>query len=99
MIDVHPAAYALRPVRIIGDGIRVYEGTTFPRNPWAGCELWLRRLRLLGHLADDGAGILLDVLDAHGDIVQDFPLTQRGLRYMRELLRSRVAEWETDGRA
>lgn len=90
MTELHPDAHALRPVRIIGDALRLYEGTTFPRDPWDGCQLYVRRLQALGHLKGDGTGILLDVLAATGDIVQDFPLSRPGLTYLRRQLRFRV---------
>jgi len=90
MIELNPAAHALRPVRIVGDAFRFYEATTFPKNPWAGCEMYLRRCNFLGWLKEDGSKIVLDVLDRNGDIIQDFPLTRDGLRYLRSHLRFKV---------
>lgn len=91
-VDLHPSAHALRPVRIVGDCLRIYEATTFPRAPRGGCEMYLRRCAAVGYLKEDGAKILVDVLDANGDIVQDFPLTRRGLCYLRGQLRFKVEE-------
>lgn len=88
--DLHPNAHALRPVRVVAETLRVYEATTFPGNPWAGCELYVRRCRAVGGLKDDGSRIVLDVLDLNGDIVQDFPMTRRGLNYLRECLKFHV---------
>lgn len=92
VLALHPAAHALRPVRIVGDAFRFYEATTFPRIPWAGCELYLRRCRAFGYLREDGSRIMVDVLDENGDIVQDFPLTHGGLKYLRRCLCFRVEE-------
>jgi hypothetical protein len=77
-------------VRLVGETLREYEATTFPKHPWQGCELYLRRCDALGYLSDDGSGILVDVLGKNGDIVQDFPLTRQGLRYLRSQLRFKV---------
>lgn len=88
-----PEAFALRPVRVIGDGFRYYEATTFPQDPWKGCELYLRRLAFFGHLREDGKEgqeIVIDVLDANGDIIQDFPVTREGFRLLRRWLRFKV---------
>lgn len=90
MKTLHHEAYALRPVRRVGEFLRVYEATTFPKDPWAGCELYLRRCEATGYLKDDGAGILVDVLTKDHDIVQDYPLSRRGLNYLRRQLKFRV---------
>lgn len=82
-------AVALRPVRldVKRDTIIFYEATTFPRNPWAGCELYLRRCRAFGFLENDDARLLIDVLNADGDIVQDFPVNRKGFEYLRRTLK------------
>lgn len=87
---LHPGAVALRPVRVVGEEFRFYEATTFPKRPWGGCEWTLRKLRACGQLADDGSGIVLDVLDANHDVIQDFPLTKAGFEYLRRTLKFRV---------
>lgn len=89
---LHPAAIALRPVRVINGEFRFYEATTFPERPWGGCEWTLRKLRACGMLADDGAMIVLDVLDETEAVVQDFPLTREGFEYLRRTLRFRVED-------
>lgn len=73
-------AHALTLFRILPNGEgRNYTATTFPRNPWAGCERFVRTGFAVGWLVrdDDVTGAsyaLLDVLDERGDIVQDFPI-------------------------
>ena len=89
-VNLDPRAVALRPVRALKNGFRYYEATTFPQNPWRGCEMYLRRCKAFGFLKDDGSGIVLDVLDENGDIIQDFPLTREGLRYLRRQFRFKV---------
>lgn len=72
--NVSPAAHALTAFRILpsGEG-REYTATTFPRDPWAGCEHFIRMARKVGWLSPAGESYaVLDVLDAEGDIVQDF---------------------------
>jgi len=87
---LNPRAVALRPVRALKDGLRYYEATTFPQNPWGGCELYLRRLAFFGHLREDGSSLVIDVLDEHGDIIQDFPVTRQGFNLLRRWLRFKV---------
>lgn len=84
-IDLHPDAVALRPVKAFKtvEGFRFYEATTFPQWLWGGCETYLRRCKAMGFLKDDDCLIILDVLDENGDVIQDFPLTSAGLRYLR----------------
>lgn len=93
MIDLHPDAYALRPVRTLvkQNAFRYYEAITFPDDPRGGCELYLRRCKICGYLKDDGNGLVIDVLDEQGDVVQDFPITRQGFEYLRRTLRFRVA--------
>lgn len=91
-IDLDPRAYAIRPVRIIADKFRYYEAVTFPGRAWSGCEMWLRRLRATGGLADDGSHIVLDILDTNDDVIQDFPITRKGFEYLRHSLKFRRVE-------
>lgn len=91
-IELHPLAYAMRPVRIIGNTLRYYEAVTFPGSPRTGISMYLRRC--LGQLRDDGSDCLLDILDEHGDVIQDFPVTKDGFEYLRRSLKFRLV---TDG--
>lgn len=91
MIHLHPDAFALRPVRVLKNGsIRYYEGTTFPGNPWSGCEMYLRRLMFFGALGVEDTSIVIDVLNEEGDILQDFTVSTRGFEYLRRQLGFRV---------
>lgn len=60
-----------------------YEATTFPRNPYSGCEMYLRRCAAFGYLERDEGNLIIDVLNADGDIVQDFPINRKGFEYLR----------------
>jgi len=85
-------AVALRPVRFMrGDEIRNYTATTFPNDPRGGCDIYYRRCKVFGGIASDNdeAGIC-DVLDERGNIVADFPLNRRGLKYLCTTLRCLV---------
>lgn len=86
-----PAAHALRPVRVVKDVAVHYSATTFPQGPRAGCELTLRRLGGFGYLAGIPGNKLedlwVDVLNASGDIIQEWPITRKGMEYLRRTLR------------
>jgi hypothetical protein len=46
-VGLGPAAFALRPVRMLvkKNSFRFYSATTFPTGPWSGCEMYLRRCK------------------------------------------------------
>lgn len=71
-------ARALRLFRALPNGEpRSYSATTFPRNPYAGCERTVRTCRAFGYLSDataDAYGVL-DVLNENGDIIADYAVT------------------------
>lgn len=92
-INLNKNAHALRPVRVVGnEELREYEAVTFPNDPWQGCEIYLRRCGAFGYLvsANDSYAVV-DVLDASGDIIQDYGVTHAGFNYLREKLKFRVA--------
>ena len=93
-VGLGPAAFALRPVRMLvkKNSFRFYSATTFPTGPWSGCELHLRRCKAFGYLKDDGAGLVIDVLDQGGDILQDYAITRAGFEYLRQQLKFIVEE-------
>lgn len=97
--ELHPDAHALGAARIVApDELRIYTATTFPNDPWSGCNHMLRMLRATGGLArteeDDYA--VLDVFNADGDIVQDFALTRDGFRFAYRKLDWRVVDVEAE---
>ena len=94
MISLNENAHALRPVRAMvkDNRFRVYTATTF-KTPFKGCHLTLRRCDAFGYLKEEGANLVLDVLDKNGDIIQDFPLTKKGFEYLRRVLRFKVETW------
>jgi hypothetical protein len=73
---VHADAYALTIFRGLANGEgRLYTATTFPADPWRGCERFIRMCRAVGWLTDESHGYgVLDVLNENGDIVQDFTI-------------------------
>ena len=94
-------AVALRPYRVFQRGkkeiSRTYEGTTFPAGPSQGCELVLRGCAAFGGMVDDSEReyAVVDVLDAAGDIVQEYRVNGNGFRYLRRVLRFRIETDET----
>lgn len=84
-------AHALRPVRVVKDAPVHYSATTFPQGPRSGCELYLRRMASFGYLAgtpaDKPEDLWVDVLDANGDILQEWPINRKGMEYLRRTFR------------
>lgn len=87
--------YALRPIRVAGEALTVYEAVTFANDPRAEIGMWLRRL--LWDARDDGSGYQLDILNEDGDIVADCPVTKQGFEYLRSRLHFRVTERQEEG--
>jgi len=78
LAELHPQAVALTAFRALPDGrVRQYTATTFPANPWQGCEHMIRMGRAVGFVADSahGAYAALDVLNEGGDLIQTFGIT------------------------
>lgn len=90
-VQLHPDAVALRPVRVMGEEMRLYTATTFPDGPWRGCELTLRRCMAFGYLVEE-SDLIIDVLDENGDIIQDYSVSRDGFEYLRRVLQFRVEE-------
>ena len=74
MSALNADAHALSAFRVLSDGRgRAYTATTFPKDPNRGCARMVRIAQALGYVRDAGDGYaVLDVLNAEGDIVQDF---------------------------
>lgn len=86
-----PDAHALRLVRGLPDNrLRIYSATTFPSDPWQGCERTIRMGRAVGWIADAGSPddyAVLDVLNEDWDIVADFSVpTAQGFRGLKKRL-------------
>lgn len=87
-MKMEPAAFALRPVRFIGkDTIVNYTATTFPQDPYGGCEITMRRCEAFGYLKDPHPDLLIDVLGEDGSIIQGFGISKKGFEYLRRALR------------
>lgn len=76
-----PEAVALSAMRALRDGrARVYSATTFPQDPWQGCEHMIRMAGSLGMLEEstthpDHGYAVLDVVNDEGDIIADYAIT------------------------
>lgn len=86
-------AVALRPIRMREkqNDFVYYDATTFPRDPFKGCEWTLRQLAAFGFLKDDGSRLLIDILDDNEDVIQEYPVTRDGFEWLRTRLKFRVA--------
>ena len=91
-INLSRKAHALRPVRFFSskEEARYYNAVTFPNGARKGCELSLVRCELFGKF-DKNSDFLIDVLDANGDIIQDFGITKSGFEYLQRVLKFMVA--------
>lgn len=91
---------ALTAFRALPDGTgRQYTATTFPKNPWQGCEHMVRMAGHVGYLLpscskDCRHYAVLDVLAEDGDIVHDYCIpTAKAFRWWYRKLNLRI---ETD---
>lgn len=96
--EMPETAHALTAFRALSDGRgRQYTATTFPRDPRAGCEQFIRQA--LGHVGRwpmEHPYAVLDVLNVEGDVVADFPIPNASsFRWVKQRLGLRVEE--TDG--
>lgn len=79
-------------LRILPDGRgRFYSYTLFERG-WSGADQFLRALKRFGFVRPEGDGYaVLDVVDADGDIVQDYSVpSARAFKYIYRCLSLRV---------
>lgn len=96
--SVPTEAHALTLFRILPNGEgRTYSATTFPKDPYGGCERTIRMARAVGWIAarsGDSYG-LLEVLDVNGDILADFDIpTARAFAGLKKQLKIVVEEIE-----
>jgi hypothetical protein len=87
-------AVALTAFRALPTGAGCqYTATTFPSDPYRGCEWFARQCLSTGTVvspAQDGYAVL-DVLDAEGNSIQDFTIPDaRAFRYVYRKLKLRV---------
>lgn len=87
-------ACIFRVSRLIDDDtIRFYGAIRFTGdNPAGACMMYLRRCEIFGGIAkskDEMAGAC-DIENLEGDIVEDFGLNRKGLRYLYKALKLRV---------
>ena len=96
--DLDERAVALTAFRAMPDGSgREYTATTFPQDPWQGCEQMIRMARACGFVPRiDCEGqcdcyAVLDVLDEDGDIIQNFCIrSAQAFRWFYRMLKLRV---------
>lgn len=97
LTPLHPAATGFSLFRVLRNGReRGYTAVEFERG-WPAADRFRRELRLCGYICDismapSSYGIL-DVLDADGDIVQDYAVpTAAAFRYIKRKLKLSVVE-------
>jgi hypothetical protein len=90
-ITLNSEAFALRPTRINEkkNELIYYDAITFPNGPYAGCDVYLRRVALFGLSESRLCDVGLDVLNENGDIVQELYVTKKGFEYLRRCLKFR----------
>jgi hypothetical protein len=91
---LHPDATGFKLFRGLPDGTaRDYTGVEFTRG-WSGADQFRRQLLAVGYLKNPSTepsfGVL-DVLNAAGDIIQDYNVpTPKAFRYIKRKLKLRV---------
>lgn len=97
-MKIDPAAKMMRIVRFLpNDEARMYEPVEFTgKDPSASCDMYYRRCQTFGGVASESANAdgICDLLDGKGDIVGDFYINQKGLRYLYDALGTRVEQSE-----
>jgi hypothetical protein len=98
--DLHPDAAAFSASRILpGNRLRTYSVTTAARG-WTGLEQIIRQGRATGKLvtASGDAYVLLDVLDAGDNIVQEYGVRdERAWQWIKATLKFTAADQDGDG--
>lgn len=83
-------AHALRLFRVLPSGEpRCYSATTFPADPYRGCERSVRTFRFTGQLGGDPALSygLLEAIDVDCSILADWPIPNaRAFAYIKKRL-------------
>ena len=69
----------IRPVKIVGDELLLYTGMLFPESKQLKALLTL--MIRDGQIHPDGM-MVLDLITSGGDIIDDLPLTERGLEFL-----------------
>jgi hypothetical protein len=90
-----PGAVALTVFRELPGGSgRQYTATTWPRDPWQGCEHFVRMCAAVGYVRDctpEHAYALLDAISDGGDILETWDITTaQAFRYIYRKLNLRV---------
>jgi hypothetical protein len=93
---------ALTAFRELPDGSgRQYTATTFPANPWQGCERFVRMCAFVGFVKDsktaDHTYAVMDAINEDGDILMTWDVTSaKAFRFIYRKLHLRVED--EDGR-
>lgn len=93
---LHPDAVGYSAFRCLKSGAgRAYSSVEFTSG-WADADHFLRQLRAVGYVRastkDADGYAVLDVLDAAGDVIQDYDIPhQRAFAYIKRKLRLVVA--------
>lgn len=88
--NISEDSFAIRPIRILADELRVYTALTAPEGKIA--LEWCRSI--LNRISIKGAGdiyekdhCLIDLLNKDGDIVDDYVISERAFNYARVQLK------------
>lgn len=86
---------ALTVFRELPDGSgRQYTATTWPRDPWQGCEHFVRTCAAVGFVRDstpEHAYAVLDAINDDGDVLKTWDImTAQAFRYIYRKLNLRV---------
>lgn len=90
-------AVALTAFRELPDGRgRQYTATTFPANPWQGCEHFVRTCAAIGFVKDctpEHAYAVLDAIDEDGEILATWDITSaQAFQFIYRKLHLRVED-------
>ncbi len=82
------SATAIQPVRVDEKRNRFiyYSIITWDNNPAGMVQMYLRRLRIFGGLADSYSPVAIDLVDDDDSIGETVMLTRKGFEYLRRKL-------------
>ena len=92
-IDLVAGAHAFRLVRanFKRNKITEYEAITFRSDPRISIDMYLRRARVAGSLQVPDSPYAIDILNADGDIIQDFQVEKGAFDYLRRTFKLKVS--------
>ena len=92
-VQVPETAVMMQPIRFKGDDLEHYCAVEFKGdNPQGACQMYTKRCEIAGGVAEseEQAVGICDFLDKDFNIVGNFYLTRKGLRYLYRALDTRL---------